>query len=340
MGLFWSMRSKPGGPNRRLFKSDVMSPYRVSIQVLSGFWNFEDLPWETSEGVCLASRQLLRSYCKPGVKRVILEEDGLYGTLFFPPGEGPFPAVMDMFGFTNECLELRSALLASHGIASFVLKYIGYKDLPNKDRYLDLHYFLRAFDFLASHPNVDEHALGGIATCAGASFLLLIASKRPKMKCCVMINGILYPLGATQEVEGEMINTLEVLLREAYVVDDKLLMQTIYKPGYERLVVPGWRHGAKMLFIQGLGDESVGPECLERLLPLIPSSFSDSVKVLKYAGAGHLLEPPFSPHALFNFNPLLEKNLVWGGDPELHARAQEDSWPKILNFLHENLKNG
>ena len=86
MGLFWSMKSKPGRANRRLFKSDVMSPYKVSIKVLRGFFNFEDLPWQENEEYCLASHQLLRSYSKPGIKRVSIEEDGLYGTLFLPPG--------------------------------------------------------------------------------------------------------------------------------------------------------------------------------------------------------------------------------------------------------------
>ena len=86
MGLFWSMKSKPGGQDRRLFKADVMSPYDVSIKVLNGFYNIDEMTWETKEGTCLASGQLFRSYTKSGVKRVVVEEDGVYGTLFLPPG--------------------------------------------------------------------------------------------------------------------------------------------------------------------------------------------------------------------------------------------------------------
>ncbi|RUS75155.1 hypothetical protein EGW08_017095 [Elysia chlorotica] len=337
MGLFWSMKSKPGGPDRRLYKKDVMSPYTVSIKVLEGFLNFSDL-WGDLDESCLAACQLFRTYSKPGVKRVVVEKDGLYGTLFFPPGEGPFPAVIDMFGFTNESVEFRSALLASHGLASFVVNYIGYKDLPKRDIDLDYNYFLKAFDFLAAHPNVDEKAIGGIATCGGAAFLLLIAFKRPMMKCCVTINGVLFPFGTTQEVEGEIVKGIQLNVKDACIINGKVSMRTVFKPGYEKLILPAWRHGAKMLMIQGLGDKCSEPASLDRLRPLIPDEFSEAITMLTYPGAGHLLEPPYSPHVLSNVNPLLDLHLLWGGEPKLHAKAQEDSWPRILDFFHKNLK--
>ena len=41
----------------------------------------------------LASTTLNRLYMKPGTKRIPLtmDEHGIHGTLFIPPGEGPFP---------------------------------------------------------------------------------------------------------------------------------------------------------------------------------------------------------------------------------------------------------
>lgn len=41
----------------------------------------------------LASKRLNRLYMKPGTKRILLtlKEHGIHGTLFIPPGDGPFP---------------------------------------------------------------------------------------------------------------------------------------------------------------------------------------------------------------------------------------------------------
>lgn len=45
-------------------------------------------------------------------------------------GQGPFPAVLDMWGMGGGLVEYRSALLASHGLASLALAYFGHKDIP------------------------------------------------------------------------------------------------------------------------------------------------------------------------------------------------------------------
>ncbi|CAL8386315.1 unnamed protein product [Gadus morhua 'NCC'] len=62
---------------------------------------------------------------------------------------------------------------------------------------------------------------------------------------------------------------------------------------------------------------------------------------LTYPKAGHLIEPPFTPHvraSKFIFLHSKEKAMMlWGGEPKAHAVAQEDSWKRILNFLKEHL---
>ena len=60
------------------------------------------------------------------------KDDGFVGTLFLPPGEGPFPAVINMYGgiYRGKVVEDRSAMLASRGIASLALAYFGVPGLP------------------------------------------------------------------------------------------------------------------------------------------------------------------------------------------------------------------
>ena len=59
-------------------------------------------------------------------------------------GDGPFPGMIDIFGGAGGIIELRAALLASHGFAALALPYFNYDDLPKmKDLgfSLDLEYF-------------------------------------------------------------------------------------------------------------------------------------------------------------------------------------------------------
>ena len=60
------------------------------------------------------------------------KDDGFVGTLFLPNGEGPFPAVINMYGgiYRGTVVEDRSAMLASRGIASLALAYFGVPGLP------------------------------------------------------------------------------------------------------------------------------------------------------------------------------------------------------------------
>ncbi len=53
-------------------------------------------------------------------------------------GEGPFPGVLDLFGTVGGIVEHRSALLASRGIASLALCYIGLNDRNDP---IDMEYF-------------------------------------------------------------------------------------------------------------------------------------------------------------------------------------------------------
>ncbi|XP_031169141.1 bile acid-CoA:amino acid N-acyltransferase-like [Sander lucioperca] len=61
---------------------------------------------------------------------------------------------------------------------------------------------------------------------------------------------------------------------------------------------------------------------------------------LYYPDAGHLIEPPYTPH--FRATKFVKDKkekviLLWGGQTKPHSDAQEDSWKKILAFLEQNL---
>ena len=64
--------------------------------------------------------------------------------------------------------------------------------------------------------------------------------------------------------------------------------------------------------------------------------------ILRYPGAGHLIEPPYTAHCRSSLDALSLKlcgnpYMVWGGEMEAHAQAQEDAWQKSLEFLRKNV---
>ncbi|XP_059165411.1 bile acid-CoA:amino acid N-acyltransferase-like [Physella acuta] len=343
MGLFTSASTTPGIKPGRLIKSDVMTPYEVTLAVHDGFIKFNQLSW-SDQLPCLVSCVLLRSYTAPGVRRFPVRENGIYGTLFVPPGEGPFPGVIDVFGMGGASnIEFRSALLASHGIASFALAYYGLPGLPQNEQQLDFTYFLKAFDWLASNSLIDSKNLGGISTCVGGGYVRLIASRRPAMKCFVTINSGVKIFGRKQTVEGVTVTTSSTKnIDDVKIVDDCFVFSYMYQLEDVTLGdddVKGWVNGAKVLAIHGLDDQCVNPIMLDVLENNVPEDLRENYTFLRYPGAGHLLEPPYAPLCKVSYNKMFDIKCLWGGDDVSHSIAQEDSWPRILEFLKRNLQS-
>uniref|UniRef100_A0A8C2XL70 Uncharacterized protein n=1 Tax=Cyclopterus lumpus TaxID=8103 RepID=A0A8C2XL70_CYCLU len=201
MGLFWGLQPAPGSREglRHVMKTSSLTAKEINICVIAERW-----------------------YMAPGVRRIEIRKDGVVGTLFLPPGPGPFPAMLDLWGMGGGLMEYRSALFASKGYASFSLAYFGHKDLSGPEKSVNV----------------------------GDSYF----------KCCFICHQI------------------EETLRAA---------------GKSQLLT-----------------------------------------LLSYPGAGHLIEPPYTPNArrsLWMFT-------LWGGQPAPHAAAQEDAWKKILDFMESHLR--
>lgn len=63
--------------------------------------------------------------------------------------------------------------------------------------------------------------------------------------------------------------------------------------------------------------------------------------VLRYQGAGHIIEPRYIPICFSSTSilsgPFGNPYVVWGGELQAQAHAQEDAWPKVLAFLRKNI---
>uniref|UniRef100_I3KNF8 Acyl-CoA thioesterase 15 n=1 Tax=Oreochromis niloticus TaxID=8128 RepID=I3KNF8_ORENI len=312
MGLLWSMRPVPGSrKGLRLRKINVCTPMLVNISVHSGHEGFRDR-------TPLASALAERWYMAPGVKRIDINKQGVQGTLFIPPGPGPFPALLDMWGGGAGLLEYRSALLASRGYVSFSLDYLRSEHLSAD---VEFKYFETAFNIIRNHPQVIPDRVGILGSSLGSmvAFNLTAYSTIIKVspRCIVCISSNHYhPPGTT--------------LKAGF----KILSKYVLFVG---------RINCPMLLVNGCDDQNWPTvETAEEVARLLREGGKEHLlSRLAYPGAGHLIEPPFSPHfratKFIILNSKEKVILLWGGHTKPHSDAQEDSWRKILSFLQLHL---
>ncbi|XP_038573277.1 acyl-coenzyme A thioesterase 1-like isoform X5 [Micropterus salmoides] len=145
MGLLWSMRADT--LHKYFFKNNSLNPHVVKFSVHEG------------EERMLAEVNNERLLIGDGVSRLPVKEGNMRGVLFTPPGEGPFPAVLDLSTFPSE---KRASLLANKGFV--VLAVAVYTDKPDNVKELHLDHFKEAVDFLQQHPK------GGVVGCTTGRF--------------------------------------------------------------------------------------------------------------------------------------------------------------------------
>uniref|UniRef100_A0A8C2GV18 Uncharacterized protein n=1 Tax=Cyprinus carpio TaxID=7962 RepID=A0A8C2GV18_CYPCA len=320
MGLLWSMRPVPGSrPGLRLRKMNILTPIVIHISVYGGH-----LSQGFSQQTPLATSVIERWYVAPGVQRVNIRENGVRGTLFLPPGPGLYPGVLDLWGGGGGLVEYRSGLLASHGFASMALEYLGPEDLRTAD--VDVSYFEKAYQILQNHPKVQRDRMAMLGLSFGSAVTLSMAaySKVIKPQCCVCISGSHVLI---QAIENQVIHRNIILP----IPSDPAL-----KVDVGRIKCP--------LLLVNAGDDQnwASVESAEDMEMMMEKAGNrDLLTVLTYPGAGHLIEPPYSPHfraSNFILQEVKEKIvMLWGGQTKPHAYAQEDSWEKILAFLRKHL---
>ncbi|CAI5688184.1 unnamed protein product [Oreochromis niloticus] len=314
MGLFWALEPALGSrEGLSLRKRNVETPYMVNISLLEGHTS-------PSEGqrTELAAVTIERWYMAPGVRRIEIRQNNIVGTLFLPPGPGPFPAMLDLWGEGGGLLEYRSALFASRGFASLSVAYMGHKDLPGPP-----HIMSSAFQLLQHHCQVDADRIGVIGLSLGVLLTFRIATRIGfKPSCLICING---PVGSPLLDEDGKIKMSESD-QKYWELDDRGYVENITCP---------------LMCIVGEDDLcAASTENADIEEALRSAGKSHQFTRLSYPGAGHLIEPPYTPCARASLWKAKPEKLftLWGGHPAPHAAAQEDAWKRILEFMETHLR--
>ncbi|XP_067446954.1 peroxisomal succinyl-coenzyme A thioesterase-like [Thunnus thynnus] len=342
MGLLWSLRPVPGSkPGLRMRKMNVQTPLEIRISVYQGHSTEAFITQ-----VPLTSVFVERWYMAPGVRRVPITEGGLTATLFLPSGPGPFPGLLDLWGGGGKLVEYRAALLASHGFASLALDYLTRKITLETGKMVDNQYFETAYRVLQQHPQVLSSRIAMLGLSFGTCIALKMAaySQVVKLRCVVCISG-----SHVQPVDGSVKEILEYFQRNAEKTRINEENQVIWRdlllpiPTDPALKVDVGRLQCPVMLVVAEDDQNwPAPESAQDMKEMMEQAGnSHLLTILSYPNAGHLIEPPYTPHfRASSFKTVGQGQMVmalWGGDTVPHARAQEDAWRKMLAFLQENL---
>ncbi|KAJ1104035.1 hypothetical protein NDU88_001450 [Pleurodeles waltl] len=340
MGLLWSL--SPAAlehPYERLEKRDVMkTPMILELLVHQGHSQPKRLP-----GQVIAKAKTERWFAAPGVQRIRLREGAVRGSLFLPPGDGPFPGVIDMFGDEGGFREYRSSLLASRGFASLALPYFNFEDLPPTMKDFHLEYFEDAAKFLQRHPKVKGPGVGVIGTGKGGDLALSMITFLSQVVVAISISGCCSNTAADlfygeKTLPGLRYNMDKVQISDTAVFDVYESLDDPMDPANSESIIPLEKADGHFLFVVGEDDRNWKSSLYAQIaISRLQEHGKQNFQLLSYPGAGHRIDPPCSPFYLAARDRVLGVPILGGGKVQAHGRAQMDSWEKIQEFLRLRL---
>jgi dienelactone hydrolase len=351
MGLVWSMElvTAPGEASCR--GEGPLPPTVISFTA-------------EIEGQVVAEATAERVRLAPGVRRTVVRERGLVGTLFLPPDPGPHAGIILLGGSEGGLHEPDAALLAAHGYATLALAYFGVEGVPTDLVEIPLEYFGAAIEWLRALEGVRGDRLGVIGGSRGGEAALLLGAIFPAITAVVSYcgSGVI-----TQGIGGgeilEKVNTdraswthggrplpylpsratpeFEAQVRAGEPVE----LWQVFHAALEQAnavwaaTLPVERINGPVLLISAGDDRSWPTTRLSAIAEerLARHNHPFSFRHLHYQRAGHgIIPPPYGPTTML-VAPLPGGSMQMGGTPQANAAARVDAWRQTLAFLTEHL---
>ncbi|XP_029970815.1 acyl-coenzyme A thioesterase 1-like [Salarias fasciatus] len=327
MGLLWSL--SPETLHKHFTKTKALIPHVVKISVHE----------EGEEGQMLAEVTNERFLIADGVSRVPVSEGNINGVLFTPPGEGPFPAVLDLCTVMSET---RACLLANKGFMVLTVAVFNDKPRDIKELHLDPHQ--EAVDYLLKQPKVGSKGVGVLSRSKGGDVALALAVFVPGVEAIVWINGCSASSGFPLFYRKcRILSPLPFDISKAIPTESgaSIIKHILENPLAEEnkgSLVHVQKVKGRLLFVASGDDlnwDSKGymDEMVERLKRYGKNNFES----VYYPLAGHLLEPPYYPFCPSSLHGVVPFPILWGGEPTAHIAAEEDLLEKIQEFLKTHL---
>lgn len=103
-------------------------------------------------------------------------------------------------------------------------------------------------------------------------------------------------------------------------------------------MIPIEKAQGPILFITGQDDHNWRSELYAQIASeRLQAHGKEKPQIISYPGTGHYIEPPYFPMCPASLHKLMEKPVIWGGEPRAHSKAQVDAWKQILTFFYTHL---
>jgi dienelactone hydrolase len=355
MGLIWSAERLPGG---------VPTPPAVDFIMQPWFVQFE----ATSPDGMRAEFTFERRVAGPGVTRHPVRAEGIVGTLFLPPGDGPHPAVIVLNGGGGGIDEYRGAILASHGYAALNLGYFAMEGLPRGLVNIPLEYFENAIRWMRAQPWLRNHFLTVWGESRGGELALLLGATFTEINAVVawVPSGVTFwalglaepgdtrpraawtfrgkPLPYLQENNACMEPSPAVEPGRPVAFAPMYLSHLRDTRAVERATIAAEKTRGPILLVSGADDQMWPSSALADIAMrrLETHRHPYPFRHLKYEGAGHLILVPGGPRTTrtlrLQVEGMADQLLSMGGTPKADAEAGVDAWRSLLEFLEAGIK--
>lgn len=226
--------------------------------------------------------------------------------------------------------------MASRGFTTLSLAYFRYKDIT-ADKDICFEYFKEAIDWFTNHPSVSNNRIGILGSSYGGAIAVYMAAHCPKVKAAISVNGppsflpIPFYHHGVKVLEVEPQNYMKRLMKYPGVYQERYTMdESVFFDMSDSAP-------AKVLYLIGDDDAFCNSDLYRLWLKKISPQKANDVEFVVYPGAGHLIDPPYTPLGRQCYSVFHKYPLYFGGDKTLHAVAQEKAWLKIQRFFREHL---
>ncbi|CAD6184889.1 unnamed protein product [Caenorhabditis auriculariae] len=283
-----------------------------------------------------------KHWMHPKLERTEIAHDGFYGTLFKPPGKGPFPTILDMSGTGGGIHEHKGSMLASEGFVVLCVAFFQFKDLVSKLEDVDIDYFKKPVDFLLNLPYTEKR-FGIQGVSFGGTLVDLICTRYPEFKAAVVING--------PHVQNHYCNLKEhgQPMPAVFVDDTKCYFLNGLMNTHITL-----KTSTPLLNAENETQwHRIPRDCKFRLVGSMDDLCSPSVHTTYYrkrrleetghdvevelVGGGHIMEPPYFPHHEHVYAKFQAFYCAYGGEVVLHGKSQERTWANTIKFFVKTL---
>lgn len=309
------------------------------------------------DGKAIATGTITRRFMAANVRTAPVRERGLVGTVYYPAESGRHPAVIVLGGAAGglPAPGAHPSGLASRGYIVLGLAYFNAEGLPPLIKNIPLEYFVTAVDWLKAQPLVDAERVGILGTSRGAEVALLLGSTYPSMFRAVVANlpgNVIWP-GMSDDsdapawtIGGKPLPHLPMNFTaadQALSGRERFLKRMQDVEAVRRAEIPVERIRAPILMFSGKDDQAWPSDVFANRIVerLSEHKFAYPVEHYSYENAGHMITRPHVPTSNvreISLHPVSKRPNMMGGTPEGQARANADSWARLLTFLEKYLR--